>query len=221
VFRLIPIACLLCAAALALAVPARAQSPAPAGQFDYYLLALSWSPAYCASHRGDPDAEEECAKRRGFVVHGLWPQNQDGGWPAFCRPVSTVPVALAARESAIMPNVELIEHEWTKHGSCTTFEVRDYFDAIERSFASLHIPNALARPEAPVALPLGEAKAQFAALNPGLEPDMMSFRCGHTGELSEVRVCLDKALHFRACGAGQADSCPAQMRFEPIGGPRN
>ncbi len=70
--------------AVLLGQPASAQQAAPPGRFDYFLLTLSWSPAYCATHRADPAARDECARHRGFVAHGLWPQNENGSWPAFC-----------------------------------------------------------------------------------------------------------------------------------------
>ena len=58
----------------ALALPASAKENRP-GIFDYYVLALSWSPTYCAT-TGDARGDEQCAPRRNyaFVVHGLWPQ---------------------------------------------------------------------------------------------------------------------------------------------------
>src|ERR1700761_3762666 len=52
------------------------------GHFDYYLLALSWAPSYCVVHPGDRD---ECQGRGyGFVLHGLWPQFNNGGYPQTC-----------------------------------------------------------------------------------------------------------------------------------------
>ena len=54
-----------------------------AGKFDYYVLALSWSPDYCAAKgSGDP---QQCGNGRqlGFVLHGLWPQ-YDRGYPQSC-----------------------------------------------------------------------------------------------------------------------------------------
>ena len=46
------------------------------GRFDYYAVALSWSPAFCATH----DDPNQCASGRqaGFVLHGLWPQYEQG-----------------------------------------------------------------------------------------------------------------------------------------------
>jgi len=199
---------------------ASAQQPAPPGQFDYYLLTLSWSPAYCLSHRSDPKAREECGRRRGFVVHGLWPQNEDGSWPAFCRAVPPVPRERVAREVAIMPNAELVEHEWEKHGSCTTLSVDDYFSAIDSAFTRLRIPPALIRPTQPVALSLADAKRLLMAANAGLDAGMFSMRCTHSGEVDEMRLCLDKSFNYRPCGAGAGDSCPSATHFDPIAGGR-
>jgi len=211
-------ASVLALAALAMLVcgAARAQQPMPPGRFDYYLLALSWSPTFCAHHAADRDAAEECGKARGLVVHGLWPQNLHGPWPAFCRPVSAVPPRLAEHAGAFMPNVELIEHEWTKHGSCTTDTVDEYFAAIERAFAALHVPEALAHPDRPVVETADQVKAGLVALNTGLTPAAIAVRCTPDGAVSELRICLDRQLGFRPCGPDQTDSCPARLRFPPV-----
>ncbi len=59
-----------------------ANSDSQAGQFDYFVLSLSWAPTYCLTHAGDG---AECAgKGYGFVVHGLWPQFDAGGYPEKC-----------------------------------------------------------------------------------------------------------------------------------------
>ena len=203
---------------VALASAGLAQQPAAPGRFDYYLLTLSWSPAYCLAHRDDPRAKAECSRRRGFIVHGLWPQNEDGTWPASCRPVPSMPPELVAREAAIMPNNSMVRHEWEKHGSCTDLSARDYFDALDRAFARLHLPPALVEPREPLALPLGQAKSLFMDANPGLDGNMFAIRCTHTGAVDEVRLCLDKDLHYRPCGRGAGDSCPIDMHVDPIPG---
>src|SRR5262245_6737859 len=56
-----------------------------AGVFDYYLLALSWSPTFCADV-GDRRRDPQCSPRGrpfAFVLHGLWPQ-YERGWPQDC-----------------------------------------------------------------------------------------------------------------------------------------
>jgi ribonuclease T2 len=203
-------------ALIASTAPASAQQPAPAGQFDYYLLTLSWSPAYCLQHRHDPRARDECAQHRGFIVHGLWPQNDDGTWPASCRPVPPVPDALVAHEVAIMPNAGMIQHEWDKHGSCTGLTAADYFTAIDAAFARFHLPAVLAAPREPVSLPLADAKRLVAAANPGLASSMFSMRCTHGSEVDELRLCLDKSFHYRSCDQASADSCSNVLHFDPI-----
>src|SRR5262245_6927236 len=59
------------------------------GEFDYYVLVLSWSPSFCAdSAERNPDRaarNPQCGERPfSFVVHGLWPQYEKG-FPEFCQ----------------------------------------------------------------------------------------------------------------------------------------
>lgn len=55
------------------------------GEFDFYVLALSWSPSFCNSQAGRR-SREQCAiaASSAFVVHGLWPQFERG-FPSYCR----------------------------------------------------------------------------------------------------------------------------------------
>jgi ribonuclease T2 len=53
--------------------------PQPPGQFDFYVLSLTWVPGFCAGHR-DP---EECSQDLGFRLHGLWPESLNG-YPYDC-----------------------------------------------------------------------------------------------------------------------------------------
>ena len=69
---------------LALALPAHAEGDTP-GDFDYYVVALSWSPTWCAL-TGDARRHDQCDARHahGFILHGLWPQ-YGTGYPSDCR----------------------------------------------------------------------------------------------------------------------------------------
>src|SRR5580693_10574306 len=57
------------------------------GEFDFYVLSLSWSPSFCeeASERGSEQrSQAQCGGRPfSFVVHGLWPQYEHG-FPEYC-----------------------------------------------------------------------------------------------------------------------------------------
>src|SRR5262245_2705125 len=65
----------------------RTHKPAPpkSSSFYYYVLSLSWSPEHCKEKPGGPD-DSQCGTARhfGFVVHGLWPQYENGGYPQTC-----------------------------------------------------------------------------------------------------------------------------------------
>src|SRR6202000_516739 len=78
-------ALVLSAAALLASPPASAQDGRQntPGQFDYYVLSLSWSPSFCAEaedrgSRGRSQAAQCGGRPFSFVVHGLWPQYEHG-----------------------------------------------------------------------------------------------------------------------------------------------
>ena len=107
----------------------------PPGQFDFYLLNLSWSPEFCATHSDSP----ECGRNLGFVVHGLWPQDANGDYPEHC---SNAPgPANPQADTDIIPTVSLVEHEWQTHGTCSGLGVDDYFAAIHKAFAEVKAPS--------------------------------------------------------------------------------
>src|SRR5690349_19239687 len=55
------------------------------GNFDFYLLSLSWSPSFCETAGDRKSAQQQCGERPySFVVHGLWPQ-YERGFPEFCQ----------------------------------------------------------------------------------------------------------------------------------------
>src|ERR1700687_6514911 len=57
------------------------------GQFDFYVLSLSWSPSFCAANaeRSFQRSDPQCGPRPfSFVVHGMWPQ-YERGFPEFCQ----------------------------------------------------------------------------------------------------------------------------------------
>ena len=191
------------------AAPARehaARSSGVPGRFDYYLVSLSWSPSYCLTHPDDP---EECGNRGyGFVLHGLWPQYRDGGWPQHCASAAAPTVRTVERTLAFMPSRRLIEHEWLTHGSCTGLDPDAYFELADRAFAAIRIPPPLRTPERSPALSAEQVVRAFAAANPGLDDGMISVQCHDGYELTEVRVCVDKdTLAPQRCGGRVRNSC--------------
>ena len=47
--------------------------------FDFYVLALSWSPSYCEAEGAEANQQQcKAARPYAFIVHGLWPQFERG-----------------------------------------------------------------------------------------------------------------------------------------------
>ena len=199
--------------------PAFARQANTSGDFDYFVLSLSWSPSYCAGPEGADDGQQ-CApgKRFAFVVHGLWPQ-YDRGWPAFCANSETwVPQSIIDSMLDIMPSRKLIIHEWKKHGSCAGVTMANYFRAIRLLFQKVRIPARYLSPQAPVLTTPEQLVTDFVKTNRDLAPNMISVQCGNARDrarLSELRICLDSKGNFGQCGANEERQCRAKTLVMP------
>lgn len=170
----------------------RAAVPTGSG-FDYYLLNLSWSPEFCYSH---PNAAE-CASHSTFVLHGLWPQNNDGTYPENCSkaPGPSDPSTF----SDIYPETGLLEHEWQTHGTCSGLSADAFFTNARNALHSVAIPPQLANLSSQTSMPPDEIVSLFTRANPSLSPNNVVISCGHNF-LTAVEICFDKSLHSIACG---------------------
>jgi ribonuclease T2 len=180
-----------------------AQDP-ESGRFDYYLLSLSWSPTYCLTH---PYDRAQCAsKGYGFVLHGLWPQYDSGGYPRNCadRPL---PADAEAFAETLYPSTKLVQHEWAEHGTCSGLDAMTYFHTADRATAVVRIPASFEAPLTTLLMSGEQIASVFRAANPTLTEDSLTVVCGR-GQLTEVRICLDRALAVRSCGHGVRSSCP-------------
>jgi len=199
------------------------QQRPPAGVFDYYLLALSWSPTFCAEQGGRGGNEEQCApsaRPYAFVLHGLWPQN-NRGWPENCESPDRgfVPKPVARRMLDIMPSERLVFHEYRKHGTCSGLGVDGYFDLARQLHDKVRIPQRYKGVEDNrLFVGVDELVSDFVRANPGLKPDMIAVQCGGPGNrLKEVRICFDKGGAFRACGPNENQKrlCAADRMYVP------
>jgi ribonuclease T2 len=179
-----------------------------AGDFDFYVLALSWSPTYCALD-GAGDDEQCGVEEHGFIVHGLWPQYETG-YPEFCESAMTDRVSGAAVESIfdITPSAGLIRYQWRKHGLCTGLGQRDYFALMREASETVAIPDDYADPADDSSLAPARIEAAFLDANPGLPPRGIAVTCKQ-GKLADIRICLSKDLEFRECREVDADACRA------------
>jgi ribonuclease T2 len=190
-----------------------------AGTFDYYVLALSWSPTYCASDRGRGSAFQCGSGRRyAFVVHGLWPQYREG-WPQYCaRQEARVAEPLVAAMLDIMPSPRLVQHQWNKHGTCTGLAPGDYFALTRRLYDELRIPARYIQPGRTIEVSVRRFIADFLATNRDLARNMISVQCGNRRDrarLAELRICFSPDGAFSACGENERRQCRAERLLLP------
>jgi ribonuclease T2 len=197
--RTLLLAALLCAAAAAHAQGYRqGRDAGEPGRFDYYAVALSWSPAFCATH----DDPNQCAPGRGygFVLHGLWPQYEKG-FPLECSSERLAPQT-EQKYAALFPSRRLAGHEWKRHGTCSGLNPAAYFDLSAKLSKQVAIPPAYQRPATPVRTSYGEFVQAFRAANPHMAQNAVLPFCGGGGKfLKEIHVCYDKRGGSIGCGA--------------------
>ena len=186
--------------------PAAAQTHV-AGDFDYYVLALSWSPNWCAS-ANDKRGTTQCdvGRKVDFNLHGLWPQYEDG-WPANCRTNERDP---ARRESEgmadIMGSGGLAWYQWQKHGRCSGLSAAGYYRTMRDAFEAVALPDYFVDLDRYISIPPALIEEAFIEYNPAMTADGITVTC--KGEdLQEVRICLTKDLKPRDCAPDVRRDC--------------
>lgn len=178
-----------------------------------YSLALSWSPEFCAGSKRKARDATQCSGtngRFGFVLHGLWPETTGRKYPMWCRPAKLVPPVVLRRSFCMTPSVQLLQHEWAKHGTCMSPDPLSYFSAASILFRAVRYPDMTAHSRRPTTV--GAFKAAFAAANPGVRPSMVAVTTGDNGALKEVRVCLGKRMRPEPCASGRRGA-PDRVRL--------
>lgn len=180
------------------------------GNFDYYVLSLSWSPTYCqTSGRNAAPLQCRASKPHRFIVHGLWPQ-YERGWPDYCPADRRAPDRTVVDNMLdIMPSRSLIGHQWTKHGTCSGLDPEAYFDLTRAAFTRVTIPPALRTLERPSQANPDSVEKAFRLANPGLRDNAVAVTCAR-GLLDEVRICFDRDLNFRSCRFVDRTGCKAR-----------
>ena len=173
------------------------------GQFDYYVMNLAWSPAFCdtlntlsAEEKQHAGKEMACSQPHAFVLHGLWTQNFDGTYPSHCsdRPG---PRDLK-RYLDITPNIALLRHEWEKHGTCTTLSPDAFFGTARQAYDSVSIPEFFKSLDHEARMTPDQILTMFYKENPTFPQGSFNLSCGKN-DLTAVSVCFDKDMHPIAC----------------------
>jgi len=169
----------------------RTNAQAAPGEFDYYLLNLSWSPEFCATHNSP-----ECGRGLGFVVHGLWPQNDDGTYPENC---SNAPGPSNPQQyTDLIPTTSLIAHEWQTHGTCSGLAAEAYFATIRKADQEVHIPSGIGSGSDASGVSPSQFIARFASAYPSFPAGSILLSCGNN-RLTAIEICMTKDLQPEAC----------------------
>ncbi|MDU8927763.1 ribonuclease T2 [Alisedimentitalea sp. MJ-SS2] len=202
---------------MGLAGVAQADGETP-GEFDYWVMALSWSPNWCAIE-GDARKSPQCDPREdfGWTLHGLWPQYHRG-WPAFCPTVKRQPNrSLTNTMADIMGTSGLAWYQWKKHGVCSGLSAPDYYALSRQAYESVVRPAVFRKLDKPIRLPAHVVEEAFLKANPRLEPDMITITCKQ-GRIQEARVCLSRDdLSPVPCGRDTVKDCTMKNAlFDPV-----
>lgn len=175
----------------------------PPGQFDLYLLTVSWEPGYCATSAGKGTAE--CKNPPRFALHGLWPENTNGTYPAFCVPAAPGPSDPSVFQD-LYPDPSFLLSEWNKHGVCSGTSADTYFTNARQALQSLSLPPTLTGDQVPPSLTPEALLQLFATANPGKPPDAFRLSCG-SNHFSAIQMCVDKTMQPVSCA--QIKTCGA------------
>lgn len=182
------------------------------GNFDFYVLSLSWSPSFCALDNRNGNSEQCNINRRdGFLVHGLWPQNENG-YPKDCAVGSNVkqpnyvPRQITADLKDIMPSAGLARYQWRKHGTCSGLNQQDYFSMLRQAYDKIIIPPSLRNVGAERRVDPALIEKAFIAANPAMKNSGIAVTC-KKNHLQEVRICMTKDLQLRSCAAVDRAAC--------------
>ncbi len=188
-----------------------------AGEFDYYVMSLSWSPTWCAlegDRRNSPQCEDEADN--GWVLHGLWPQYETG-WPSFCTTTARNPSRADTRDEAdLFGSSGNAWHQWNKHGRCSGLTAEDFYALAREAYSRVERPEIFRKLTKAVSLPASVVEDAFLEANPNLEPDQITITC-KSGRIQEARICPTRALELRDCGADVIRDCRMDdALFDPI-----
>lgn len=179
------------------------------GDFDFFVLALSWSPDYCANNANDA---QQCSlgKKLAFVLHGLWPQ-YTRGYPADCSIVK-LPKDAQQKFPNLYPSSKLYTHEWDKHGTCSGLKPLEFLALSKSLKESIVIPTAYRSPAKAFRTTIDDLKTAFVAANSTLGEDALAAQCSGSGRfLKELYVCFSREGKPIACSKelqqDEAKSC--------------
>lgn len=188
-------------------------------EFDYFALALQWPGTICASTRHCCAINGCCRSEplQTFTIHGLWPDYDDGTWPACCRHTSfdmdkILPLKptlekywpslyCSSSSTCFSGKGPFWAHEWEKHGTCSSPVVKDeleYFTTALDLYFKYNVTEMLA--SGGIYVSNGKQYALTDVIDAikcafGASPQIVCKK----GSVEELRLCFDKDLKPLDC----------------------
>ncbi|KAF0719948.1 Aste57867_669 [Aphanomyces stellatus] len=172
--------------------------PALVSAFDFYMLSQSWEPAFCATGNFPGCATPSPFMRTNLIIHGLWPDNNDGTYPSFCSnttlsqdDINSVGVSTLQQ---YWPDVKtggttFVSNEWLKHGTCSGLNGAAYLQAAVNTEKRIGTSSVISK---------SVGKSVDAALIQASYDKLVGLQC-KDGELNEVRSCWDLSFNQINC----------------------
>ncbi|KAL1816885.1 ribonuclease 2 [Daucus carota subsp. sativus] len=196
-------------------------------EFDYFKLSLQWPGTVCRNTRHCCASNGCCRGSNSpteFTIHGLWPDYNDGTWPACCtksgfdvKEISTLKDALekywpsysCSKASTCSGKKGLFwAHEWEKHGTCSSPVVKDeysYFITTLNVYFKFNVTEVLY--EAGY-VPSNSEKYPMGGIISAIQNAFHAtpeITCSQ-GAVEELRLCFYKDFKPRDCAIGLGSS---------------
>ncbi|GMY33704.1 ribonuclease 2 [Fagus crenata] len=194
-------------------------------EFDYFALALQWPGTVCQRTRHCCSSNACCRRSNApteFTIHGLWPDYNDGTWPACCsksnfdeKKISTLHDALekywpslSCGSSSTCHGTKgpFWAHEWEKHGTCSFPVIQDeysYFLTVLNVYFKYNVTQVL---EAAGYIPSNTEKYPLGGIVSAIENAFHTtplLVCSK-GSVEELRLCFYKDFKPRDCVVGSS-----------------
>lgn len=178
-----------------------------ATDFDYFYLVRQWPATFCREHTCRYMEPHKGA----FTIHGLWPDNGNGSWPEFCDRTSKLDMrGLADLQAAMqlywpsfgMTNVAFWQHEWSRHGTCSSPWLKtqhEFFGSVLALHRELNLEDALA---ARGIVPSDTVKYRLQEVEDALTEAYghhVRVNCDAQHRVEEIWMCISHGLEAEEC----------------------